>query len=303
MAPPASAPPPLPPHGGADCAAVRIQLRFRQNLAKSVRARKMKAPSPAYQVWNKVKENETIRERVLELDRLKAVCCEQAKRILAEKTEVLRILAADKKAFLRGKIERFAERRIAEGVEGCRLLVTGMVIDPFMPYRLQTSIEAVIACFWPDVQEEVVSAAMNVIRKPPVVILEASPAGCGCCSPVLARLRYFLYPYDKSGWQQLRSPGYILYKLGCLVPVYGVPQVIFLCHLLIIDREDEYQLISYVLAFKSLLFVTLGIVGSAVASVQYYMCFQDITGVNQNPACSSTAPREPLWVLGLFALQ
>eukprot|EP01064_Diplonema_japonicum_P024495 TRINITY_DN3506_c1_g1_i4.p1 TRINITY_DN3506_c1_g1~~TRINITY_DN3506_c1_g1_i4.p1 ORF type:complete len:473 (+),score=66.91 TRINITY_DN3506_c1_g1_i4:47-1420(+) len=283
-----------------DESAVKIQCAMRQAKARKALEEKKKNPSVAARNWKEVDKSgdPTLRDRLLELDRVRAKYTEQAKTIVKEKGNIMKLKLQEKKEVVRAEIETFAEKKISKGIQHAKQSAVTAAVDPFMPVRLQKWIESAISTIWPDIEEELTLTIMSLIRRPVDPVEESTSP---CC--LIASSRYFLFPYDKSSWKQLRSPLFILYKLITLVPVYGIPQIVYFLHLLIIDRTDEYQLITYILSFKALMFVTLGVVGMAVAAIQYYICFQEISGQDEKPICSETAPREAIFVLGLFALQ
>eukprot|EP01060_Flectonema_neradi_P041698 TRINITY_DN9982_c0_g1_i1.p1 TRINITY_DN9982_c0_g1~~TRINITY_DN9982_c0_g1_i1.p1 ORF type:complete len:467 (+),score=51.80 TRINITY_DN9982_c0_g1_i1:65-1465(+) len=284
-----------------DEAARVIQRGIKGHIARKQKEKRQESPSVASRAWKEQSSHGTLKEAILKLDKLKAQFSERAKVIAEEKAELIKLKTKEPRELLRGKIEGFAKKRIEIGLDNCKPAAVNAVTDPFMPMFLQKLIATTVDAIWPDVQEEVLNAIMNIISPPADVIPALLPSSCW--GRFIAKCRYFLYPYDKTTWQQLREPLTILYKIICLVPVAGVAQFIFLCHLIIIDREDEYQLVNYILQFKALLFVTLGIIGSIVGGIQYYLCMQDLTGVDEDQSCSKTAPREQLHILGIFVFQ
>ena len=284
-----------------DEAARVIQRGVQGHLARRQRSQKQESPSVANRTWKEQSEFGTLKSAILKLDKLKAQFTERAKAIAEEKAELIKLKTAEPRQLLKVKIEDFARKRIETGLNNCKPAAVDAVTDPFMPRSLQKLIATMVDAMWPDVKEEVLNAVMLLISPPAEMIPIVAPSSC--CSRFNASCRYFLYPYDKTTWQQLREPLTIIYKIICLVPVAGVTQFIFLCHLIIIDKSDEYQLVNFILQFKALLFITLGIVGSMVGGIQYYLCMQDLTGVSEDQSCSKTAPREQLHIIALFVFQ
>ena len=121
-----------------------------------------------------------------------------------------------------------------------------------------------------------------------------------CCrfyGPV-AWFRYTMFPYDRNIWRVLRSPGWWVLTIIAAVPRYGVAQAYYLLWFLLMDRDDEYQLMLYITSFKSLQFVSLGVLTSIIGSVQYFVCTSPVPD-----SCYAFAPREEIFTLALFVTQ
>ena len=205
-------------------------------------------------------------------------------------------------------IESRARTRIRSGLDALRQRVTDAVVDPFMPGVVRRAVESVVDTVWPDIEEELCEMLLHLIHPappPPNDEVTAVKGWCCClCLPrMVAAVRYFMWPHDKSVWQQAREPLWVVAKLVLLIPGYGVQQVYYLGVLLCIDRGDEYQLVQYILGFKAILFVTLGLLGTAIGAFRFYLCSQEITGQSENPTCSDTAPRESLPTVAAYVLQ
>ena len=93
----------------------------------------------------------------------------------------------------------------------------------------------------------------------------------------LQRLRGFvLYhwmPYDHSSFYKLSDPVWLVLKLGpiCLAPYGGV----FLFHLLLflmIDKSDNFQLVKFIVQFKGLQAISLGLVSLFIGGQAYIRC-------------------------------
>ena len=68
-----------------------------------------------------------------------------------------------------------------------------------------------------------------------------------------------LFPHDKSIWAKIRNPLWWLFTLVGVTPVYGVAQCWFLFLFLLKDKSDEFQLVSFIVTFKSSMFVAVGV--------------------------------------------
>jgi len=71
--------------------------------------------------------------------------------------------------------------------------------------------------------------------------------------------------------------------LATPTPLLALASPVFLT----IDRSDEYQLINYILQFKSLQFITLGFLGTLVAVGQFYWC---LTATPDRHSCDKNGP-------------
>jgi len=92
---------------------------------------------------------------------------------------------------------------------------------------------------------------------------------------IAAFFRYHLFPYDQSIWGQIKDPAFVVFKLLCMLPIVGVLPAMYIFVLLVIDREDEYQLIQFIMSFKGTQFFSLGVTKMIVGSVLLYLCAVD----------------------------
>lgn len=149
--------------------------------------------------------------------------------------------------------------------------------DPSMPRPVARMLRAGVDTFAPDVKYEAMRAIEGAVHanKKTDRCSDAgrSPAASRWpCACLRARYLYALYAYDRTIWRKLRDPTFLLINAFKAVPFAGIQSFMFLLNLLLIDRTDEYQLVSYVQAFKSFQFYTTGIVSSFVGNVMYLSC-------------------------------
>jgi len=138
--------------------------------------------------------------------------------------------------------------------------------DPEMPSRVQRAQDAAVDAVWPDVRQEIMwELAVTVDGK---AADQPKEQGCICC----AFLRYHLYPFDRGFWGRLRDPVWILFTIVGLLPVYGISPGIFLLIFLIVDKTDEFQLVSFILEFKGFQYLTQGLVRSLMGYFLYLNC-------------------------------
>eukprot|EP01063_Lacrimia_lanifica_P022346 TRINITY_DN2997_c0_g1_i1.p1 TRINITY_DN2997_c0_g1~~TRINITY_DN2997_c0_g1_i1.p1 ORF type:complete len:583 (+),score=220.98 TRINITY_DN2997_c0_g1_i1:92-1840(+) len=244
-----------------------------------------------------VEEHPELKKALAKLEEKQEEFTAKMKEIAEEKKQLLLDKTEGPRERLKEKIAAKAQVRMAKGLDRVRLFLIDLLVDPYMPKFVQNWVDGLVTTMWPDVEDEIYLAITKQTHDGDALIEEENPVGCGCCNPLLASLRYFLYPYDKSFWHQLHNPLFVFYKLCTLTPYFGVQQFIFGFQFFVIDRTDEYQLMEYILDFKRLLFFTAGLIGCAVAALQFYLCSQELSGQSEDPPCSITSPREKIWAM------
>ena len=93
---------------------------------------------------------------------------------------------------------------------------------------------------------------------------------CGSISTV-AWIRYHLDPYDKDIWQRFNDPYFVGLLILGVIPSYGLQDFVFLFKICVIDRTDDFQLLTYITTFKGLQFLT-GLWSTAQGVFQYMSC-------------------------------
>jgi hypothetical protein len=79
-------------------------------------------------------------------------------------------------------------------------------------------------------------------------------------------------PYDRTIWKQIKTFWWWVFFLIGLIPTFGVNPLYNFFGFVMIDKEDEYQLVSYILDYKAAQFLTQGVISASTAYVQYYYC-------------------------------
>ncbi|CAE7747810.1 unnamed protein product [Symbiodinium pilosum] len=162
-------------------------------------------------------------------------------------------------------------------------IVKSVLADPEMPMRLQKAQDAAIDAVWPDVQQEIMwELAVTMDGKVTQDLPEVR--GCICC----AFLRYHLYPFDRGFWGRFRDPVWILFTLIGLLPVYGISPGIFCVIFLVIDKTDEFQLVSFILEFKGFQYLTQGVIRSLMGYFMYLNCITAPGQAEDN--CATNGP-------------
>jgi hypothetical protein len=167
--------------------------------------------------------------------------------------------------------------------------------DPDMPVFVQSFLDDTIDAVWPDVKDEALETLFAATG-----VFDTHHGEPPMCYPynLVAFLRYVMQPYDKSVWKKMKHPVWWLILLIALVPRYAIGQMWYMLIFLIIDRNDEFQLVQYIMGFKAIQFLNLGIVSSLVGSAQYYICI-----VQTDAPCDTIAPVERPYTLLVFIAQ
>ncbi|CAE7562348.1 unnamed protein product [Symbiodinium natans] len=168
---------------------------------------------------------------------------------------------------MEGFLKRKVFKLLSSFVDKIPGIVKTVLEDPEMPARVQRAQDAAIDVVWPDVREEIMwelAVAMDgkVAQDVPKV------GSCTCCS----FLRYHLYPFDRGFWGRLRDPVWILFTIVGLLPVYGISPAIFVFIFMVIDKTDEFQLVSFILQFKGFQYLTQGVLRSLMGYFMYLNC-------------------------------
>lgn len=182
----------------------------------------------------------------------------------------------------------------------CELVKEQATDDAFMPECVKNMILNLIDSLFPDFKAEVKDAVMTEIVDMDHRIEHGDKPCFGhcCCHSPISFLRYTLYPYDRNVWRLIRDPFWWFFNLVSLVPRYAIAQIYYCLLFFVIDKGDEYQLVRFISDFKSLQFVNLGFLSAMIGSVQYFICTSQVPDT-----CSTYAPQESLFTVGLFVLQ
>jgi hypothetical protein len=220
---------------------------------------------------------------------------EKVDEAVEDKLAWVRKFEEEKRRFIQLFIQRKLEALFDHGMNIANGVAKEKLKDPYMPQFVKNMCDDMVDGVWPDVKMELKDEILKGFAREPPIAHGEKP---GCCGAVLAFLRYNLLPYDRGVWRQLRNPLWWLFTLGACVPVYNVMIIMYVLQFLVIDKSDEFQLFQFIQNFKSLQFVTLGVIGAMVGSIQYYIC---VTRVPMT--CVEASPRENFWTMLLFFVQ
>eukprot|EP00760_Papus_ankaliazontas_P009380 PhM_4_TR14061/c0_g1_i1/m.9979 len=207
------------------------------------------------------------------------------KKIAEERANVLRV-------WMVSRLERLLDHLLTMGSD----LTKETLKDPDMPVVVQGWVDSSVDILWPDVVSEVKSAVLTGFL-PPLKLGIGQPPD-SCFGRFIAYLRYNLMPYDHSIWYQLKNPPYIIYRIIGLIPFFGVPQALYVFTLMLLDRGDEFMMMTFILEFKVVQFVTLGVLSTIIGAAQFYLCT-----IREHNDCLNSGPRQELYELGTFCLQ
>eukprot|EP00435_Cladocopium_sp_Y103_P053126 s1169_g16.t4 len=132
--------------------------------------------------------------------------------------------------------------------------------DTEMPRKVKRVKDAAIDAIWPDIEQEIMwELAMKID---------------GAYTDE--------YPEDTLKHEEL------LFTLVALLPVYGVSPCVFLIIFLLIDKTDEFQLVSFILQFKGFQFLTQGVLRSLVGFFTYLNCVTAVAEAEHK--CANSGP-------------
>ena len=187
------------------------------------------------------------------------------------------------------------ERKLIEVRDGIK---KGQTSDPYMPGAVKSAIEYGVDGVWDDLMDEVTQGLRDSL------LSEAEDPEIAYPKPTLCFLHpywlrsfvlYHFLPYNKSGWEKLYDPWFLLFNILLLVPVFGFRAIVFLVILLFLclpAPPDEFQLFQFIIRFKGTLFFTAGLVSAMLGGFLYFGCIY-------NESCNVDGPgaTEPGWVI------
>eukprot|EP00941_MAST-03F_sp_MAST-3F-sp1_P005268 g5268.t1 len=100
---------------------------------------------------------------------------------------------------------------------------------------------------------------------------------CGL-SVVRAWILYHKLPYDRSIWGSLRDKWWWFLLIVSILPFWGIAQAFWVLFFFFIDKEDEFQLVDFIISFKvaTCISLLLGTVLSGGYRFSYCMGYEDI---------------------------
>lgn len=171
--------------------------------------------------------------------------------------------------FLRLWIKQRVFNQIEKRIDKLPEVAKDLVEDPDMPRCISRGKDTAIDLLWPDARAEIMWELAVMIDGKKTDVIDDTRPGKDC---VRAFLRYHLLPYNKSFWGKVRDPVYIITTLVSLIPISGVCQIFYMLMFFLIDKKDEYQLLSFILMFKGTQFISHGILRTIIGYFQFLSC-------------------------------
>eukprot|EP00445_Apocalathium_hangoei_P024516 CAMPEP_0203916522 /NCGR_PEP_ID=MMETSP0359-20131031/57223_1 /ASSEMBLY_ACC=CAM_ASM_000338 /TAXON_ID=268821 /ORGANISM="Scrippsiella Hangoei, Strain SHTV-5" /LENGTH=1370 /DNA_ID=CAMNT_0050843241 /DNA_START=19 /DNA_END=4131 /DNA_ORIENTATION=- len=151
------------------------------------------------------------------------------------------------------------------------IILKNTLEEPDMPPRVKKAMGKVVDGLWDEMSEEIMYQ-MKVAIDGRVLEdreLDKIHPGVDCCR---AKLRYSFMPYNKSIWWQIKNPYFWALTLLPLIPVSICVPFTFLVIWIFIDKQDEFQLISFIMRFKGTQFITFGLIKNVIGFYSYINC-------------------------------
>lgn len=223
--------------------------------------------------------------------------------------ESVKSAAQDKAADLGARAKEIVEKWVKQHIQAlaARLIekVPGAVKDALddeeMPSAVSKGKDRLVDAVWPDVRDEILWELSVKLDGKAEDAAEQEP-GVDCFR---AFFRYHMFPYDRSIWRKMRDPLWILFQLIPLVPVAAVNPLWFLFTFLVIDKGEEFQLVSFILRFKGYQFITLGLIRATLGFILFINCVT-APADDDDHQCEHTGPgaQDNVWLsTGGFVLQ
>ncbi|CAD8052863.1 unnamed protein product [Paramecium primaurelia] len=181
----------------------------------------------------------------------------------------------EQKAKMNLWIKQKIEMAIIRVLEKTKPILLESILDPYMCDCLSKLIEDVFEEVWPDIKEEILLQIRVKYADPYELVEFPKPKLCCIEYPWFWFKVWYLYvtqPFDKSIFEQLHWYSWWLVFIVQLIPFYGIQAFIYVFVFLFIDKQDEYQLIRFILAFKSMQFISIGLIGTMVGYFTFYSC-------------------------------
>ena len=146
--------------------------------------------------------------------------------------------------------------------------------DPAMCKCLQKFIDDTVDNFWPDLEEYILFEFRMSMNKPVLNPTERKSYPCIClpCGRFRDCFRYNYDPVDQVIWTRIKSFWFWVILLVESFPFYAVQPLFKGLVWLMLDKSDQFQLVQFILNFKTLQFFTLGCIGSVLGYVSYFGC-------------------------------
>ena len=209
---------------------------------------------------------------------------------VTERVNQAKGVAADKVDEIQMKARTKAADKANEVVNGKLDMVTMVVVEGLdnsldLPGFLAVPLETMVRETVEDIKHETTAGIESLLVKEeewePTIKVE----DLGCLGRMRGWILYHWCPYDHAIGYQMVDPVYITIKLLALIPFFGTQALIYGCLFMLHDKRDDYQMVKFILDFKGMQAITLGIAGTLLGGYQYAYCAN-----NHPPNCQIRGP-------------
>ena len=156
--------------------------------------------------------------------------------------------------------------------------------DPDMCASVKILVDDSVDSIWPEIESHLLFELRLSMQKPVLVETqpEEYPKLCSPCCYLRTCFRYNYDPVDISIWKRLKRWQFWLIYIMDVFPFYAIQPLFRTFIWLMIDKSDEFQLVTFIVEFKRLQFFTLGGLGSIAGFFLFYGCVYVRSDLNSN---------------------
>jgi len=211
---------------------------------------------------------------------------------------------------VKGKLEEWAKMQVEKNIRNLLQklppVIKDKLKDKYMCDCVKDLIDDLVDDIWPEIESEIMyelKFSLDFMEKYEMV--DNPPRCClsKCLWCIVAWYRYTTRPVDKTFWQRIRWFSTWVLIIISMFPFYCISPGLLFIDFLMIDKGDEYQLVQFVLDFKTSHFFSFGVVRGVVGFAQYYGCVNYGTNTNDHNACEDFGPGAgSVFILELISL-
>ena len=181
---------------------------------------------------------------------------------ITEKVNAAKGAVADKAGGAVAKGRGIMAARAAEQVNSRMDMVAEIVVRKLnnsldLPEFLAKPLENMVVDLIEDIKYETAAGVETFIVKEQEGGPTVDVADVGCLGRARGFILYHWSPYDHAIGHQLADPVYLFLKLLCILP--GMAGPVHLLIFALLDKRDDYSMVKFILDFKGLQALTLGI--------------------------------------------
>ncbi|KAL4502409.1 hypothetical protein ABPG72_011996 [Tetrahymena utriculariae] len=188
------------------------------------------------------------------------------------------------------------ENAILKILEKQKPKVKRLVTDPYMFKSIKQVIHDMIDDIWPSIEESIKDALKpEGYERMPINVVEEKPKVNCLLYPWYLLKSWYLYTttaYNRTIWQKIRRFSWWFILLINLFPLYGVSSFLYGFYFLLIDKQDEWQLLLYIVSFKKMQFFSVGVTGSLLGYALFFFCstVNDYDSISDYYKCKDNGP-------------